>query len=258
MSNRGAVVASFLAGVILVALAVVAYGPAGAGMSLAEKKAALRQAVTQQLDTIKFGAQEVGNTGAEEGNEGAAWNTHVVRTQNFAHCTALPATRHSLAIKTDVHHTGCTSKMYILFTASLHLPFSALCKFTVCALQNFAGNNQNAVARGWKSGANTEHGGFNVGMFGQWGVDNVDLAHPAPAAECPAKCSNAETADLSCCDVVWGLPHNADQVLARANCKDLQEWKNANFVCTCQYHHDIAGGRDMREAMMASFACKSS
>ena len=58
MSNRGAVVASFLAGVILVALAVVAYGPAPAGtaMSLAEKKAALRQAVKEQLASIKFGA----------------------------------------------------------------------------------------------------------------------------------------------------------------------------------------------------------
>jgi hypothetical protein len=85
MSNRGAVVASFLAGVILVALAVVAYGPASAGtaMSLAEKKAALKQAVKEQLASIKFGAQSIGNAGTEEGNMGAEWNTHVVRPKLF-------------------------------------------------------------------------------------------------------------------------------------------------------------------------------
>ena len=57
MTNRGAIVAAFVAGAMLVAVAVVAYGGAAprAEMSLAEKKAALaalRHQTTQKLDRM--------------------------------------------------------------------------------------------------------------------------------------------------------------------------------------------------------------
>ena len=80
MTNRGAIAAAFVAGAMLVAVAVVAYGgPAPkAELSLAQKKAALKAALSrqtmQELDKINFGANDFGNTGAETGNEGAQWN----------------------------------------------------------------------------------------------------------------------------------------------------------------------------------------
>ena len=78
MTNRGAIVAAFVAGAMLVAVAVVAYGAAPtAEMSLAEKKAALAalsHQTMQKLDTVNFGADSFGTTGEETGNEGAEWN----------------------------------------------------------------------------------------------------------------------------------------------------------------------------------------
>jgi len=79
MTNRGAIAAAFVAGAMLVAVAVVAYGGAAptAEMSLAEKKAALAalsHQTMQKLDTVNFGADSFGTTGEETGNEGAEWN----------------------------------------------------------------------------------------------------------------------------------------------------------------------------------------
>ena len=79
MTNRGAIVAAFVAGAMLVAVAVVAYGGAAptAEMSLAEKKAALAalsQQTMQELKVIRFGADRFGDTGKESGNRGAEWN----------------------------------------------------------------------------------------------------------------------------------------------------------------------------------------
>merc|ERR1719174_1208658 len=79
MTNRGAIAAAFVAGAMLVAVAVVAYGGAAptAEMSLAEKKAALAalsQQTMQELKVIRFGADRFGNTGKESGNRGAEWN----------------------------------------------------------------------------------------------------------------------------------------------------------------------------------------
>ena len=79
MTNRGAIAAAFVAGAMLVAVAVVAYGGAAptAEMSLAEKKAALAalsQQTMQELKVIRFGADRFGDTGKESGNRGAEWN----------------------------------------------------------------------------------------------------------------------------------------------------------------------------------------
>lgn len=49
MTNRVAVVSAFLAGAALVAVCVVAYGPANSGPALAEKKAMLRQLATTSM-----------------------------------------------------------------------------------------------------------------------------------------------------------------------------------------------------------------
>ena len=79
-NNRAAVVTAFVAGAMLVAVAVVVYGGPAPTVekSLAEKKAmlkaALRHRAMQQLDSITFGAQDFGNTGAESGNKGDEWN----------------------------------------------------------------------------------------------------------------------------------------------------------------------------------------
>ena len=79
-NNRAAVVTAFVAGAVLVAVAVVAYGGSAPTVekSLAEKKAmlkaALRNRAMQQLDAIEFGAQDFGNTGAESGNKADEWN----------------------------------------------------------------------------------------------------------------------------------------------------------------------------------------
>jgi len=79
MTNRGAIVAAFVAGAMLVAVAVVAYGGAvpKAELSLAEKKvalAALSHQTMQKLDTVVFGADTFGTTGKESGNKGKEWN----------------------------------------------------------------------------------------------------------------------------------------------------------------------------------------
>ena len=79
MTNRGAIVEAFVAGAMLVAVAVVAYGGAAptAEMSLVEKKAALAalsHQTMQKLDTVNFGADNFGTTGKETGNLGAEWN----------------------------------------------------------------------------------------------------------------------------------------------------------------------------------------
>merc|ERR1712230_190873 len=79
MTNRGAIAAAFVAGAMLVAVAVVAYGGAAptAEMSLAEKKAALAalsHQKMQELKVIRFGADRFGDTGKESGNRGAEWN----------------------------------------------------------------------------------------------------------------------------------------------------------------------------------------
>ena len=79
MTNRGAIAAAFVAGAMLVAVAIVAYGGAAptAEMSLAEKKAALAalsQQTMQELKVIRFGADRFGDTGKESGNRGAEWN----------------------------------------------------------------------------------------------------------------------------------------------------------------------------------------
>merc|ERR1711939_1186014 len=79
MTNRGAIAAAFVAGAMLVAVAVVAYGGAAptAKMSLAQKKAALAalsQQTMQELKVIRFGADRFGDTGKESGNRGAEWN----------------------------------------------------------------------------------------------------------------------------------------------------------------------------------------
>ena len=78
MTNRGAIVAAFVAGAMLVAVAVVAYGAAPtAEMSLAEKKAALAalsHQKMQELKVVKFGADRFGDTGKESGNLGKEWN----------------------------------------------------------------------------------------------------------------------------------------------------------------------------------------
>merc|ERR1711939_1225306 len=79
MTNRGAIAAAFVAGAMLVAVAVVAYGGAAptAEMSLAQKKAALAalsQQTMQELKVIRFGADRFGDTGKESGNRGAEWN----------------------------------------------------------------------------------------------------------------------------------------------------------------------------------------
>ena len=79
-NNRAAVVTAFVAGAMLVAVAVVVYGGPAPTVekSLAEKKAmlkaALRHRAMQQLDSITFGAQDFGNTGTESGNKGDEWN----------------------------------------------------------------------------------------------------------------------------------------------------------------------------------------
>ena len=79
MTNRGAIAAAFVAGAMLVAVAIVAYGGAAptAEMSLAEKKAALAalsHQTMQELKVIRFGADRFGDTGKESGNRGAEWN----------------------------------------------------------------------------------------------------------------------------------------------------------------------------------------
>merc|ERR1712205_249362 len=79
MTNRRAIAAAFVAGAMLVAVAVVAYGGAAptAEMSLAEKKAALAalsHQTMQELKVIRFGADRFGDTGKESGNRGAEWN----------------------------------------------------------------------------------------------------------------------------------------------------------------------------------------
>merc|ERR1711939_1174616 len=79
MTNRGAIAAAFVAGAMLVAVAIVAYGGAAptAEMSLAQKKAALAalsQQTMQELKVIRFGADRFGDTGKESGNRGAEWN----------------------------------------------------------------------------------------------------------------------------------------------------------------------------------------
>ena len=93
MTNRGAIVAAFVAGAMLVAVAVVAYGAAPtAEMSLAEKKAALavlRHQTTQKLDTLVFGADTFGTTGKESGNLAKKWN---VGAQGFKHHGAKAGT----------------------------------------------------------------------------------------------------------------------------------------------------------------------
>merc|ERR1712216_245813 len=79
MTNRDAIAAAFVAGAMLVAVAIVAYGGAAptAEMSLAEKKAALAalsHQTMQELKVIRFGADRFGDTGKESGNRGAEWN----------------------------------------------------------------------------------------------------------------------------------------------------------------------------------------
>merc|ERR1712205_237802 len=79
MTNRRAIAAAFVAGAMLVAVAIVAYGGAAptAEMSLAEKKAALAalsHQTMQELKVIRFGADRFGDTGKESGNRGAEWN----------------------------------------------------------------------------------------------------------------------------------------------------------------------------------------
>ena len=52
--------------------------------------------------------------------------------------------------------------------------------------QNFGGQNANAIARGWTSGANTVHNG-GVGMFGAWGTKEMQ-AEPMPTGTCGVEC----------------------------------------------------------------------
>ena len=62
-NNRAQVVAAFVAGAMLVAVAVVVYGifPPKDDLSLTQKKALLRQAARQQIltDSFKWGATTV-------------------------------------------------------------------------------------------------------------------------------------------------------------------------------------------------------
>jgi len=130
----------------------------------------------------------------------------------------------------------------------------------VWALQNFGGNNANAVTRGWNSGANSAHGG-GVGMFGTWGVENADLAHPDPHAQCSAKCSSTETADGSCCDEVYNENNHiegwwgTDHATLNTNCKDEEYFKEDWFECDCHFHKHFGTHGDYDTGSEAYWDC---
>lgn len=91
-------------------------------------------------------------------------------------------------------------------------------------------------------------------MFGKWGVNNVDLAHPTEAMQCSDKCANKETADYTCCAEVYnGNQHHMSKdnenhwwsqpEAIAASCRTHEYYKEEWFECACHFHkHYGAGG----------------
>ena len=105
-NNRAQVVAAFVAGAMLIAVAVVVYGtfPPKDDLSLTQKKALLRQAARQQIltDSFKWGATTVTDDNTAEGNIGKEWNYG----QNFGGLNANALSRGWMSGADTAHDNG--------------------------------------------------------------------------------------------------------------------------------------------------------
>jgi len=214
-NNRAAVAAAFVAGAMLVTVAVVIMGgpTPEAELSLAQKKAMLKASVIQHQNMAHGPPQEV-------------------LEQLLA--MSDPARFESLALKmVDFGGTDISTSKSAAGNDGVDWNFG----------QNFGGLNEHAVNRGWKSGADTIHSATDAtgGMYGKWGTDEEPQQ-----GFCGRECSDPATAHDGCCDHAYGDNQKTynDYYASKGytwrtnivdNCKNYDYWKWDWFECSCAW-----------------------